>query len=164
MPHTLQLETFAREAHAFCRWATGEDGSTMTVLTALRHITSLYKAGLELPLPSPPTASRRRLKRLLLIAVPLDSGCKVMERVDELPVQVYCEIFDPLAQPPKEPVMITIREDIGEIYQDVARGLVLFDAGDYKEAWRMWASHFSHWGEHATGSIRALHAYLAKQL
>jgi hypothetical protein len=73
-------------------------------------------------------------------------------------------MFDPLQDPPEEPVVGHTSDDIGDIYRDVARGLALFDSGRRDEAGWEWGFNFRiHWGEHATGAMRAFHAYLAQE-
>ena len=63
-----------------------------------------------------------------------------------------------------EPPAGSVVDNLGGIYRDVARGLVLFEAGNHDEALWEWGFNFrTHWGEHATGVLRALHAYLAQE-
>jgi hypothetical protein len=88
----------------------------------------------------------------------------VAERAATLPCQLYWEIFDPLQDPPGEPVVGHVSDDIVDIYGDVAGGLILYDSDTRDEAGWEWGFNFRiHWGEHATGAIRALHAYLAQE-
>jgi hypothetical protein len=79
-----------------------------------------------------------------------------------LPVQYYSEIFNSLVVPPEEGVAGDLVDDLVDIYQDVAPGLELYDAGRRDEAknhWQFWLA--SHWGGHATSATRALWSYLA---
>ena len=49
-------------------------------------------------------------------------------------------------------------------HRDVVGGLRLFREGHRSEAVWAWSFGFqTHWGEHATGAIRALHAWLAAE-
>jgi len=154
------LDDFAQEARAFCRWATGADGTPMITPMVLRRVSSLYAAALNLPRPFTQGMS----EGVAEVEPPSDSGRVVATRASELPLQVYWEVFDPVANPCEEPVAGSIVDDLGDIYQDVARGLILFESGDRDEALWEWAFNFRiHWGAHATGALRALHAYLAQE-
>jgi len=157
---SLPIHTFAEQARAFCGWATGLDESEMTAASALARVCSLYVAALSLPHPW-----SEGLAGKLAEAEPASGGTQLKTgRVSQLPFQVYWEVFDPLNNPPGEPVAGDIVDDIGDIYRDVARGLVLYEAGRENEALWEWGFNFRiHWGEHATGAIRALHAFLSQE-
>ena len=153
-----QLDAFAEQARRFCRWAMGEDGDAMNAAFALRRVSALYAAALELPLPF----TKGMPAELAEADAPSES--RVAAHVASLKPLVHWEIFDPLHDPPEEPVAGSIADDLGDIYRDVARGLVLFECGDRAEALWEWGFNFRiHWGAHATGAIRALHAYLAQE-
>lgn len=155
-----QLDAFAEEARRFCRWATGEDGETMNAASALRRVSALYAAALELPLPF----TKGMPAALSKVDAPSEAVEQVAARVASLKPLVYWEIFDPLYNPPEEPVAGSIADDLGDIYRDVARGFVLFESGERAEALWEWGFNFRiHWGAHATGAMRALHAYLAQE-
>jgi hypothetical protein len=155
-----QIEDFARETRVFCRWATGEDGTKTSAKAALRRIASLYNAALYLP----PTSMIETSGDTPNVEIPSDALGAVLSRAAELPVDIYWEVFDPLTQLPEEPVAGSIVDDLGDIYRDVAVGLMLFEAGDSGEALWQWAFHFEiHWGKHATEAMRALHAYCSSE-
>jgi hypothetical protein len=155
-----QLDAFAEQARRFCRWATGEDGAAISAASALRRVSSLYSAALKLPLPF----TRDMPAELAEVDPRPEAVEQVASRIASLKPLVHWEIFDPLHDPPEEPVAGSIADDIGDIYLDVARGLVLFDAGERAEALWEWGFNFRiHWGAHATGAMRALHAYLAQE-
>jgi len=159
-PDSRHLDDFAQEARSFCRWATGADGTPMNAPVALRCVSSLYAAALELPPPFTPGMSDDGAE----VEPPSGSVGVVAARASELPLQVYWEVFDPMATRCEEPIAVSIVDDLGDIYRDVASGLVLFESGDRDEA--LWERAFNfriHWGEHATGALRALHAYLAQE-
>lgn len=152
------IDTFALEARAFCAWATGADGSTMGAAAALRHIAALYVAALSLPHPfSPDLSSEYR-------SADAPNRHLVQGRVTTLPFDRYWEMYAPNTATPEEPAAGSLRDDIQDIYDDVARGLDLFDAGNRADALFEWGFGFRiHWGEHATGALHALHAFLAEQ-
>ena len=75
---------------------------------------------------------------------------------------MYGEVLDPLPVPPEEPVIGSIADDVIDIYRDVVTGLRAYQAGNKTGALWEWGGGFRHhWGEHATGAIRAIHAWLA---
>lgn len=71
----------------------------------------------------------------------------------------YREIFDPYSGLDEEPVIGSLSDDLGDIYVDLMEGLDAHDAGcvpgDAVFHWRF--GFWTHWGEHATGALRALH-------
>lgn len=153
------VNRFAGEARVFCAWATGDDGSICDARSALTRVLSIYQAGLQLPQPW----TEGMNAELADAKVSDEHFALVAKRACELPRQVYVEIFDPYEQP-AESVTCHLADDICDIYADVARGLMLFDRGQRDEALWEWGFNFRiHWGEHATGAIRALHAHLAQE-
>ena len=80
----------------------------------------------------------------------------------ELPVDLYWDVFDPLATTPDAPVANSLYDDVADIWRDLRRGLNLFDRGFPAAACWSWRFHFRiHWGEHLVGAQRAL--FLATQ-
>lgn len=74
----------------------------------------------------------------------------------------YREIFDPYEAPEEEAVTASLADDVADIYQDIRGGLVKWERGESGEALWGWRFHLEvHWGEHATGALRALHARAA---
>ena len=156
----VELQAFAEEARRFCRWASGEDGAPISAASALRMVSSLYVEALNLPAPF----TKGMSPELVEVDAPVSEEARVAARAADVAPPFYWEIFDPLRDPPDEPVVGSIADDIRDIYRDVARGLVLFDTGEHAEALWEWGFNFRiHWGAHATGAMRALHAYLARE-
>jgi hypothetical protein len=76
--------------------------------------------------------------------------------------EYYSEIFAPYELQGQEPIVGSLSDDLADIFADVSRGLAAWDAKDYHGAVWEWGFHFDHhWGEHATGALRALHALRA---
>lgn len=150
------IEQFAHAANQFAAWAIQqEDSGAVAARNALRHITELYLAALALPASA---ASENAPD----IDVDIDEWKTICANCARFPLDYYGEIFDPLTMPPKEPVVGSIADDIADIYRDVVTGLRHYHAGRTDEAVWQWTFLFQvHWGEHATGAIRALHAWLA---
>ncbi len=66
--------------------------------------------------------------------------------------------------PPEEPVVGNLADDLSDIFNDVDRGLLAFEAGRREEAVWEWGFYLAHhWGDHATSAIRALHCWLARE-
>jgi hypothetical protein len=77
----------------------------------------------------------------------------------------YREVFDPYEQPAEDPVTGSLADDLTDIYLDLARGEALWGEGDPDAAVWHWQYLFQqHWGEHATGALRALHALSQKDV
>jgi hypothetical protein len=154
------IEAFAACAETYCAWASGADGSLMTERGALQQVSQIYTAALLLPQPWTDGLAVDT-PRVALSRSDLDA---VQSRAATLQGQFYFEVFDPYETPPETPVVGHLTDDLGDIYRDIARGLVLFNNQRLDEALWEWAFNFRiHWGEHATGAIRALHAYLSQE-
>jgi len=154
-------ERFSREARRFIDWADGSESSgTMLARVALRRMVALYAAALELPQPWSEGVSAKHPSEPAL-AERLEA---LRERAAAIPLQYYSEIFSPLVLPPEEPVVGDLADDLLDIYRDVAVGLALYEAGGVEDAIWQWAFRFqTHWGEHASSAIRALHCYLSQE-
>lgn len=80
-------------------------------------------------------------------------------------LDTYREIYDPLAD--KEPVEGSLRDDLLDIYRDLKEGLLLFDSPDEADrqtaVWTWKLNFMLHWGEHATGALRVLHAIIRER-
>lgn len=75
---------------------------------------------------------------------------------------LYREVFDPY-EPVTEPeVAGSLADDIVDVYRDIRAGLLKWRRGESGEALWEWRFNFeSHWGQHVTGALRALHALAA---
>lgn len=74
----------------------------------------------------------------------------------------YAEVFDPYAHPGEEPVTGSLADDVADIYRHLADGLAKWRRGEVDAALWEWRFGFTiHWGEHATGALRALYALAA---
>jgi Domain of unknown function (DUF5063) len=153
------VERFAAEAVAFHEWAiTGTDSGADAARNGLVGITRLYLAALELP---PPWAEELA-DQPDAMRVGVEEWRVVHSASARLPLSYYGEVFDPLPFPSEEPVIGDLADDIADIYRDVVSGLREYQAGRRAQAVWEWGFGFRHhWGEHATGAIRALHCLLA---
>ncbi len=152
-------ERFSHVARRFVGWADGGGASqTLTAAQALRRVVDLYSAALALPQPWSEGVSVQHGGPPLDLARPLAA---VRERAAAIPLQHYSEIFSPHV-PQEEPMVGDLADDLVEMYRDLAVGLHLHDAGFVDDALWQWGFGFqTHWGEHASSAIRALHCYLA---
>lgn len=72
----------------------------------------------------------------------------------------YAEVFDPYAEPAETPVIGSLADDLADVYRDLADGLAKWRRGEREAALWQWRFQFTaHWGEHATGALRALHTF-----
>jgi hypothetical protein len=152
------VDQFGVEAVRYEQWAHSEEPNAgLAAREALIRISSLYVAALQLPPPfTDELEGQPKVER-----IPTDDYAKV-KAYRGLPIDMYSEIFDPLPVPPEEPVIGSIGDDVIDIYGEVLTGLRAYQAGNKAGALWEWGFGFRHhWGEHATGAIRALHAWLA---
>jgi hypothetical protein len=81
---------------------------------------------------------------------------KLLEPIDE-----YVEVFDPYGGEP-EVVACRLSDDLSDVAADLLHGLQHFRAGRSIEALWWWQfSYLSHWGNHASTSLRALQSIVA---
>lgn len=153
------VDRFGAEAALFQQWARhGTDQGESAAREALLRITRLYLAALELP----PAWSEELADAADAKPVDDEEWRAVFAASGRLPLDNYGEVFDPLPVPPEEPVVGSLADDIADIYRDVVGGLREHEAGRRAQAVWEWGFGFrQHWGEHATGAIRALHCWLA---
>lgn len=153
------VEQFAIEAARYRDWArNGTDQGERAAREALLRITQLYLAALHLPPPwsdelaNQPDAERASDPERLAVT----EACR------RFPFDFYGEVFDTQPIPPEVLVVGSLSDDIGDIYRDVVTGLQEYEVGRRAQAVWEWGFGFrTHWGEHATGAIRALHCWLA---
>lgn len=152
------LEAFAQEANRFAEWAIqDEPHGSAAVRNALVRISLLYNAALQLP----PAWTDDLQNQTDSPGIDPAEIARIVA-YKSIPLKMYGEVFNPLAIPPEEPVIGSLIDDIVDIYRDVVTGLRAYQRGDYSIARWEWGFNFAHhWGEHATGAIRALHAWLA---
>ena len=114
---------------------------------ALRRLTALYGAALDLPdvapgdfeAPEKPTVP------------PEWPGFGERD--------FYFEVFDPYVDEPA--VTGSLSDDCLDIFRDLRQGLSLLEAGRVEAAVWTWRFAFhSHWGDHASDALRALHRVL----
>ena len=158
----LQMDTverFASEAVSFCQWvASGTDTSAAAARNGLLQVTRLYLAALELP---PPWSEELANQPPDAVRIGDNEWREVYTACGRLPLDYYYSVSDLFIVPPEEPTIGSLPDDLADIYRDVESGLREFQAGRRAQAVWEWGFGFRHhWGEHATGAIRALHSWL----
>lgn len=82
-------------------------------------------------------------------------------RLPALPFKSYREFFDSFDFEDSDVVVADLHDDLADIYGDLREGLFIYDHDSPTEAERYWMQSFRyHWGEHATGALRALYWHL----
>lgn len=153
-------ERFAAEAVRFRDWARdGKDSGELATRNALIRITALYFAALELP----PEWSEELTDQPDAKGIANDERWAVYHGIAaRLPFTDYARVFEPLTLPPEKPVVGSVGDDVADIYSDVVSGPVEYEAGRNAQVMWKWGFHLrSHWGQHATDAISALHHWLA---
>ena len=124
-----------------------------------RHLAALYAAAMDFPNLKPEGADDVRDQWD-------ERHAGLRASVAKLPVGFYWEVFDPLeamgADKPPECSVGDLADDLLDVSRDLSAGLDMWNAeysGDAVEHWRLL---FPHWGQHATGALRTIHAYLTK--
>jgi len=156
----VQSETSFVEAVAeYCAWAESEPAAPeVEARTALRLLARLYADALTL---EPPVDIDYDLDGEHLSH---EDWMPFLKRFGSLPFSYYGVVFDPLLEPPEDPVVGDLADDLADIYHDLHEGLSLERAGHHGEAIYTWRDSFrTHWGDHATSGIRALHAWFEKE-
>jgi len=149
---TEQASNFARKAKAYCSLI--DQPPLLPREKALRKLSQALADLLPLAL---------RLPDLSDEATPdIESNCEpalesVQEWVSVLGVDHYWVLFDPFTNPESSLAFSSLADDLSDVYSDLKRGLVLFDAGLVHAACWEWRSSFtSHWGESLIEVERAL--------
>lgn len=73
--------------------------------------------------------------------------------------ECYWEIFEPYKL--EKATCSNLSDDILDIYQDIKKGLLLYEGNEKGEAIWHWHFHFyTHWGNHIVDALRALHSII----
>ena len=140
------------------------DNSELSLKLLLVHLLNIYKRGLEL---LPNFNSSDKEYPLKFINEKFENRLNLIaEKFGDS--KYYWDTFDPSDLNDKKPVCGDLVEDIGDIYKDIKKSLMIFSIDD-KEAkdMAMWNFEFqfnTHWGDHCIDAIRACHYFLRKKL
>jgi len=174
-----ELSRFAELAEAFCQLLEKDEDSAAHQLREVHLLLpQLYASALRLPAPTVlfsdedendddedadevPNVEGEELSKSAAIALP------AVSRLGEFLGHraAYREVFDPhdwSGSEGSEEVAGSVLDDLSDIYLDLRRGLLLWRDGASGKALWEWRFNFEvHWGEHATGALRALYTLSA---
>jgi hypothetical protein len=150
-----EAERFARCARRYCELVENHRATPIRRFLAEVHalLPELYALGMALPEVDPPDL--RWPSR-----VP-DPGWWTLFRglVRRLGDRnLYMEVFDAYDRHDRTSLVGSLADDLCDIHRDLAEGLARWDAGHELNAiWDWKYLGETHWGEHATSALRALH-------
>lgn len=161
--HTQELSDFLSAAGNFCTFLETKQRSTpkefLTVIQ--RYLLRLYSCAKNL------TLVELQKDTDIEVELPQAEMKNMLQFIAEsLPYQYYWHVFDPSFENDTEPVCGDLVDDIGDIYKDIKRSLLLFDIGS--EAARenaVWQFKFyfdAHWGDHCVNALYAIHYFLQR--
>lgn len=150
------VHAFATEATLFKSWAeTGNKQSGAAAREALTRIVTIYSAALQLPREYSTNTLANAAEEIT------SSECPDVSAAKSLPLDFYAEVDPLITYQTQEFSLGSLVDDIQDIYQDVVSGLRIYQAGSPHKAAQHWQISFqTHWGEHASSALRALHAWL----
>jgi hypothetical protein len=155
---------FAHNAELYVSWFDGvvdgvvSEASGLSMRKLHEALASLQAAAARLTAVSPGDEAGSDFERDR-------AGVIVLRR--KLPVDAYSVVFNPLEYDPLEvnppkPVMATIADDLGDIYNDLIEGLGPYRAGQTQTAlWHWHFTYYAHWGRHLSHAQSAIWRYLA---
>jgi hypothetical protein len=150
-PHGIAAQSFSQLARDFCSWCEGASLGDAPEEAAASWLAKLYAAGLALPEVESDNSDG-------LPILPSDIEELARRNLGHFSGMYYREYFDPDPSLTDESVMGDIGDDLLDTYQDIRRGLIIFDANSPLEAlWHWEFLHRVHWGRHAVGAMFALH-------
>jgi hypothetical protein len=139
-----EVEAFYISALQYCSLIENWNKKNNELKNLIASLLDLYSTALYLPEIEPTDAEVSDFN----ISIP---------KIDFGQYNHYWEVFNPYDL--DEPLEGSLSDDIMDIYQDIKRGLLLFEKNKYIEAIWQWKFNFEiHWGNHAVDAIRALHS------
>lgn len=152
------VENFAGLARQYCEWADGEPGwASEDLKNGYELLIRLLAAGFELPQgksSDAPESVKPEMQSLM---------ARMKKRFEELPVQEYWEITDPVAaaneEEKRKPTALFLWEVLMDIYVELKAGLYFYDQqleGDACVHWRV--SFDTHWQRLVLSALRAVYA------
>lgn len=147
------IDEFAGVARRYCEWAESPFGEPHEEMGIARELLAkLHSAIVDVELDDSGDETAD--------LVTYEDWYSIMKRFQNLPVDLYWDVFDPLQE--ESPVLNTLSDDLSDIYRDLKEGLILYETGRVAEAVWQWRFDFDiHWGSHLTGAQRAIHSYFS---
>lgn len=161
---TQEFLSFLSTARNFCALLeTKQSISPKEFLAAIqRHLLILYSCGMNM--------------RAIELQVPTDNEMEIpdieMESMlrfigESLQDRYYWHVFDPSDSNDTTSVCGDLVDDVGDMYKDIKRSLLLFDTGsDEAKENAIWQFKFdfeSHWGDHCVNALYAVHYFLQRK-
>ena len=152
-----EVAGFVELAEQYCDLISSRDAYPARDFVKRIHLllAAVYAAGVRLPQVAPETsqaaAEGKGSERWSDLYKSLSSKLGARDH--------YLEMFAPYDFTETQSVTGSLADDLADIYADLMRGLTAWREGRLKDAVWEWQFHLEHhWGEHATGALRALHA------
>jgi hypothetical protein len=151
MEASIAAQSFSILARGFCAWCEGASLGKEPEKAAVIWLAKLYAAGLTLPKVESDSSED-------LPTIGAESLGRARQNLSHFAGRYYREYYDPDPTLDEGSVMGDIGDDLLDTYQDIRRGLILFDADQPLEALWHWEFLYRvHWGRHAVGAMFALH-------
>lgn len=157
---TNSFKDFVEAARNFCSLIETQksDNPKQFLQTIQRHLLTLYTLGLDLPDIYPSTDLDTHLSVTDVKAVLKFIG-------DRVPFSYYWVVLNPVDEINlAETGTGDLIDDLGDIYQDIKHGLILFDKEDFnaKEnaVWQFKFDYDNHWAEHCIEALGVIYHYL----
>ena len=159
---TPAFTDFYKSATDFCGFMESELKNTANefLQTSRIHLIGLYEAALQLPAVDLEITveyeyafNNLEFERVL--------SC-IVERLGTS--RYYWHIFNPSREEDTKPVCGDLSDDLGDMYKDLNRAILLFNKPDAKEnaLWQFKFDFDNHWGDHCMNALNAIHFYLQK--
>jgi hypothetical protein len=161
--NTKVLDRFGVLAKRFCRIVDSAPHLDRTEFVELIYqiLPRLIDQAIQLPDVEP---SKRRRRKLPKGVSPVEWQQLFKSLRDKLgDWDLYREVFDPMRD--TEAIFGSLADDIADIYRDLKKGLELKETSKRPPEEVIWEWKFSfqcHWGEHATGGLRAIYFRLQR--
>lgn len=158
------IKDFVSTARAYCTFIETDQGHDprQFLRTIQKDLLTLYRMGLDLPAITPARE----------VATELADQKMLMDRVrrlltDRVPFMYYWNATNTLQV--NDPATIATGDlvnDLAGIYQDLKRGLILFDTHDQSTKedaiWQFRFGYEQHWGNHCMDALHIIHRYLTE--
>ncbi|AFY44530.1 DUF5063 domain-containing protein [Nostoc sp. PCC 7107] len=146
--------------YKYCDWAEGySDNPEQDIITARKLLAELHLGIIDLLEIDLPDMNCEEEVETVRSSYELSS---IYQRLKILPIDNYWDVFEPLNLEDNQPVLNSIIDDLNDIYQDLKRGLIIYNQAYFMEALWEWCFHFEiHWGAHLVGAQRAIHNYFS---
>ncbi|UXH79252.1 DUF5063 domain-containing protein [Roseateles amylovorans] len=146
-----QLGEFVELACGYCQWCEGQSLGIDPEAQAARWLALLYASALSLPRVGGEYGSD-------LPELPPETLARAESNLARFFGWYYRAWSDPDPAAQEAPGMGDLGDDLLDVYTDLKRGLVLFEAGMVDDALWHWSFlHRIHWGRHAVHALGALH-------